>query len=537
MKKFTVLGLAGLLILIFSATVLAQAPKLEFKISGFIDVQTYWTENVPNRSTSAGLYGVTYPGTRFFPPGSGALTGYKTGSFNRASAYWDSRARLKMDMIMGPNLSGTIFFEIDADRAGSPFNSYPGQGREANNAGAWTTDRAAVEVKNIYIDVGLPYFGIPVPITARLGAQPIGVRPHMLVYSDGFGVVGGIKIDPVMIIPIYAKPLEGLDFAADDVDVYGLHVNAKLSTFTVGGYGLWYNMNTYPFYVTTTAASGLNAALAALNPTVLGTYQASMYWFGLYADGKAGPVNINFDFVYDFGKVEHKLAPAWPKVNYQGWASRAKIDFPWEKFNFGVVGMYASGNNAQHTSTTGLPGSRTYRNTWSSSASGYVVPPGSEQDTSNQESLVVYGMEAGATGVPGIAVNTNNGAVSRGGFGGTYFAKLYGSAKLTPWYKVTLQGLYIGDTTIHGDTLGNSVKYPGIRTPWLKDNNSIGWELNLINEIWIYKNLRWFIGAGVLFAGSALDVSRNVNTTAAPIYQNTSYSNPWAVRTRLQYTF
>ncbi len=36
--------------------------------------------------------------------------------------------------------------------------------REANNFGAWTTDRTAVEVKNIYIDVGLPYFGIPGPL-------------------------------------------------------------------------------------------------------------------------------------------------------------------------------------------------------------------------------------------------------------------------------------------------------------------------------------------------------------------------------------
>jgi len=33
-----------------------------------------------------------------------------------------------------------------------------------------------------------------------------------------------------------------------------------------------------------------------------------------------------------------------PDVNYNGWASRLKIDFPWEKFNFGVVGMYATGS-------------------------------------------------------------------------------------------------------------------------------------------------------------------------------------------------
>ena len=86
----------------------------------------------------------------------------------------------------------------------------------------------------------------------------------------------------------------------------------------------------------------------------------------------------------------------------------------------------------------------------------------------NQESIVVYGMEAGASGGVGIAENTNYNQVSRGGFGGTWFAKLYGSAKLTPWYKVTLQGLYIGDTTAHGNTLGSAVKYPGTGIPVLE---------------------------------------------------------------------
>ncbi len=42
MRKLTVLSLAGLLILAFSAVGYAQAPKLEFRASGFIDTQTFW---------------------------------------------------------------------------------------------------------------------------------------------------------------------------------------------------------------------------------------------------------------------------------------------------------------------------------------------------------------------------------------------------------------------------------------------------------------------------------------------------------------
>lgn len=532
MKKFIVLCLAGVLIFALGATVYAQAPKLEFRASGMIDVQTMYGENVPQYATNASLYQVV--NFNYALPTGGF--GYGSKGYNKIESGWESRAHLKFDAIMGPNLSGTMMFEIDTFRGGAQWAGYPGAGREANNFGGWTTDRTAVEVKNIYIDFGLPYIGVPVPMTFRVGAQTIALRGNMLLANDGFGVVAGIKIDPVMIIPIYAKPLEGLDFAADDADVYGLHVNAKLGTFTLGGYGLWYNMNTYPFFVPTNPLPGTGFP-GTLWPVLTGTYQASMYWLGFYTDGRLGPVNLNFDFVYDFGKVKNNgPGTHYPTVDYEGWATRLKLDFPWEKFNLGVVGMYASGNSAQKTNTSGLPGQTTYRGNLNSKVSGYIVPPGSEQGPANGESMVVYSMEPGATGGFGIANNANYGSVSRGAFGGTWFAKLYGSAKLTPWYKVTLNALYIGDTTRHGDTFGNSIKagapfaYPTNQV-WLKDNDSIGWEFDIVNEIWIYQNLRFFMGFGYLIAGRALDIRQGT------ALWNVSPSNPWAFRTRLQYTF
>jgi len=40
------------------ATTYAQAPKLEFRVSGFIDAQTFWNRNVPPFyfNLSAGIY-------------------------------------------------------------------------------------------------------------------------------------------------------------------------------------------------------------------------------------------------------------------------------------------------------------------------------------------------------------------------------------------------------------------------------------------------------------------------------------------------
>ncbi len=457
---------------------------------------------------------------------------------------------------MDKNLSGTMIFEIDALRWGD----FPGgsltKASERNTMGVWSTDRAAVEVKNVYIDFGLPYFGIPVPMTVRVGAQPIGVRPNMVVYTDGVGITGAINAGPVTLIPIWAKIGENSDFASDDADLYGGHINAKIGTFTLGGYGLNYNMNTYPLlystgvnFATLTGSPSTFTGSASWGPTIIGTMQANFWWWGAYVDGKAGPVNLNLDFVYDQGKVKQKFPTqvTAEDVKYSGWAGRLKIDFPWEKFNFGVTGMYASGSDLDKTSASGLPGTGVANpslssSTFSRKVKGYVVPPASEQSPSSQESLVMYScFNAAADGGTGIAQTGNYQQVSRGAFGGTWFAKLYGSAKLVPWYKVTLQGLYIGDTSKHGNTLGTARVNPNAPAglQQLRNDNTIGWELDLINEIQIYKNLTWFVGGGVLFAGDALDLYNNaaVSGGASPFGQNVSPKTPWNITTRLLYTF
>jgi len=546
MKKFTVLFLAGLLILAFGATSYAQAPKLEFKASGFIDAQYVWLMNVPQYNTNSTLYAT--PPSQWAVP-AGGVAGYVAGvgkggvGWNKQDNHWESRGHLKFDAIMGPNLSGTFYFEIDSLRYGSNYGAggsgFAGtvNGREANNFGAWTTDRTAIEVKNVYIDVGLPYFGLPVPITVRVGAQPIGVRPAMLVYSDGAGVTAGIKIDPVLINPIYAKAVMNSDYQAADSDVWGLQASAKISTFTLGGYGLNYRMNSYPFNVPAPVA-GLPANLT---PYVPGSYQSKMWWVGAYADGRAGPVDLNFDFVYDFGKVERNRLDIQNhsferSVAYRGWAVRGKVDYPMEKFNFGGVGMFATGGNAHRSSTSGLPGSKTSIGLLSTRYDGYVVPPGSEQGPGNQESIVMYSVEPGATGGYGIADRANYQNLSPGGFGGTWFAKLYASMKATPWWKITFQALYIGDTTKNANTFGTAWKFPNnlVDNHTLRDNHDIGYEFDLIHEFQIYNNLRFYAGFGYLFAGDALDVGE-ITKQGFPI--NRTPKDPWALRTRLMYTF
>jgi hypothetical protein len=85
--------------------------------------------------------------------------------------------------------------------------------------------------------------------------------------------------------------------------------------------------------------------------------------------------------------------------------------------------------------------------------------------------------------------------------------------------------MYIGDTTKHGNTLGDAGSLLGYR-----DDKSIGWEFDLLNDLKIYNNLTWSFGGGILVAGKALD-----QMISGPI--NKSPGNPWVIGTKLRYDF
>ena len=491
MKKFGVLSLAGFLILAFGAVGYAQQlyelekgkpgsphpnfqagnyqemvvgekpPVLEFKASGFIDVIGEMNKNVPQMSPNAWtdfsggtLFGVN----RIFAPQSGLgtitagpLTGAPRGAaWNTKQSYMETRARLRFDAVMGKQVSGTIFFEIDATRWGER----NGLGAQRNQAGDWNADSASVEVKNAYITFALPPI-IPVPVTINAGILPLVTRP-VVQYTDGTGMNITFKPDPAQITFIWMKALENQDWASDDADVYGVQAKVNIGTLTLGGFMSYYNMNTYPFqssgsltmYGVTPAAGGNSA----YNSNFINPNTADFSWWGLYLDGKLGPVNINTDFVYDYGYVvSHGTTAvtnnpfAERKVDYRGWISRVAVDFPWEKFNFGAVGMYASGSDLKQTSSTGMPGTAAGTGVaadgFSRKVSGYVVPPNSEH-VYDDEDLIIYGTGANGINRAGTGYNQNP-------------ANAAGRSRL--WWNLVCQTLWPGqtDSMVQGHCLWN----------------------------------------------------------------------------------
>jgi hypothetical protein len=507
MKKFIVLSILGLLIIAFSTTVYAQ-PKLQFTARGDIEVTTLYFRNAPWGQ------GGTFS-TYFFVPNWPTSWGVSnSGEWNRRRAFIGECANIFFDFTIDKSLSGTIGFEMDSGGWGSP----------SGDMGAWNTDQKDVEIKHAYITFAVP--GIPIPMTIRAGIQPLVERPNMFLYTDGGAVTGTIKLDPVTIGLTWAKAFEGKAAVADDADVYGLSARAKFGPMSAGGYVYYYNMNTYPLQQSTISYGSTY------------TYSADMWWIGVNSDGKLGPINYNFDFIFDTGEVSYRKSaatalPAGAKrdVDYSGFATQLKITYPWEKFAFGVLGTYATGADLNKTSTSGFPGSSVAGvGTFTSKVGSYVIPPGSEQWAIWGESMVVncnY-ISGGPAYPPTMSPLTSYSAnMTRGALGGLWIAKLFASVSPVPWYKVTLQGMYIGDTTKHGNTLGDAVKPTGIR----RDDNDVGWEVDLLNDIMIYKNLKWSLGGGILFAGDAMDQSNASGVT------NESPKKPYMIATKLRYDF
>ena len=512
MKKFVVLSLMSFLILAFGATVYGQekAPAIEFKASGWMDAIAEYKLNVPQPGAGTSASGGTSTNNVVYGPPPAyyrpTLNGATDQAFDKEQAYMYSRGRLKFDFLMGKEASGTFQFEFDSTRWGERAPS----GAQRNYSGHWgVADRSSLELKHMYFNFGVPW--IPVPTTIVAGIQPIGIRPSIFMSTDGPAITAAFKVDPATIKLIYAKALEGRDWAADDDNVYGIEANAKVQTFTVGGYWVYFDWNTYP-------AAGEGAAGWPL-------YRSDVWWAGLYLDGKLGPVNLNFDFCYDDGKIEGRGVNAAAKdVDISGWGAILNIGFPWEKFLFGFSTIYGTGADQKKTAATPLPGAATPWGTTTTKVKAFLVPGGTEGSNSHAMVIDGAGLNRGNSGFEPAADYH-----SRGGQGGLWINKIYAGIQVSPEFNTRLEVMNIRDTTKNGNTIGNAQTTAG--RP--RNDSDVGWEIDWFNTLKIYKNLSFQFGGGYLFAGDALDYA----VVGAAAGTNKSPKNPYIFATNLTYSF
>jgi hypothetical protein len=471
MKKISLL--IGLLVIVLAATAYAQ--PVEFKMSGFLDAVFATFRNIPSGNTSAPYAGLT----GFEPDPNG-------GDADHAGALSNSRARLKFQANAGKELSGTIFFEMDSATWGDANGT-------RNSMGYWQADRAAVEVKHAYFDVAIPYFGVPVPMTVRLGIQGFAIRDSIFFYSDGAGITLNAKADPVNIKLMWGKPSENKVYHSDDSDIYAVDVSGNVEGFTLGGHGTWFSSNGYPI-----RSSGQSS---------------DMYWVGGYADGKWAGFNFSADLIYDWGKVKshNNINNIADDVKYSGFFAGLTASFPWEIWDFGGGAWYGSGADANK------PDKR----------NDYVQPPMSEpgMDAFTKYSSIFWGSGL-FRGEYGFGSNGDIAEMANNYIGGTWGAYLYAGLKVTPWYKVYGHAMYIGDTTKHANTVGNAQ-----RGGELSDDNAIAMEFTLSNIFKVYNNLDMYIIGGYMLAGDGLDMYSNAKGG------NVSMDDPYVLAMRMVYSF
>jgi hypothetical protein len=457
---------------------------------------------------------------------------YFGDAWNDVLAWMRMAASLTITARQSEDLYGVLGFNMISSRwgeYGDEFDSTP--------IGSWyrpmgdDSGTLGVLLNEAYIDFRVPP---KLPIWLRMGIQPFVIRPWIVVNTTGAGITGRTMIDPIKlsISAGWAKKWEGYDWDADDVDAFFGDIAMPIGPVRVGTF-LWYEDH------------GLY--LASLNP--LGTPynvlpypdsgqrdSAQMYYVGVYADGKIGPVGLQFDWVYAGGNIDHN--PAWwagvlalptpADQDIKAWVVRGVLDFsPMNRLKVGVGGLYATGEN---NATNDIEQFR--------SVNGYEGAGRQQGCPALQDFILLTDGVMGVVPCRGPGVGFIGGPAYIGGF---WYARVFADFMATDWLRLVANFGWIGDTTEHGNRAIGPTGGPRINPADttagfggygnLRDDDDVGFEMDFAFNIQLYKNLQWGAGFGYLFAGHALD---QYDPTT---FSNKSPHDPWALVSAILYTF
>jgi len=456
MKKALVTGV----ILAVAVAVAAPAMAVDWSAAGQMYVRTAMYRNVVGMPFAVG-----------------------SGGIDDTASWVDQRGRLALTARASKELYGVWYIEVDSTRWGEAAG-------DRNTAGTWTADRAAFEVKGLYIDFMVPQ----TPLDLRVGIQGHVVRSHIMWFNDGAGVTGRVKYENFNVHGGWAKVDEGQtagannanrDWVDDDEDIYYVDGSVGLNGWKLGGFGV-YNDD-----------QQLNAAGDAEH----------VYWIGAYADGKVNNFGFILDAIYNGGKIERRAETvANPDVDYGGYGLYGQVTYAMNAWTLGGGAEYFTGQDQDPTKTD--------------EDKSFQEITGSEANT---KSTAVVNGSCWGTGVCGTTIGIADPRMQ-----GYWLARLFADYQAAPWLKLRGQMAYIGDTTDEGNTWGTALD--ATKASGLSDDDDVGWEFDLGAEIQIYKNLVYNIAFGYLMAGDALDV---VDAAGA----NTSIDDPWVLVTALGYTF
>ena len=176
MKRLLILATAAVLVLGLAAATYAD---IEWGASGFVRVRSAWYMNAVNPNLGV---------APFITPGPVAFV---NPAFDKSNAWMDTRFRLKFSAKANDVATGVIYFEGDSSRWGE----VAGAGAQRNQAGQWGADRAAIELKQMYIDFKVP----------GTDAAPTSVKAGIIGFAN-FGHLSLGHTLPVFLLVNLAIP-------------------------------------------------------------------------------------------------------------------------------------------------------------------------------------------------------------------------------------------------------------------------------------------------------------------------------------------
>lgn len=454
---------------VFVLTLAATTYAVELKASGYLRTRTQLNVNA-----SRDPYAIKDP----------------TDTMNETYSRMHNRARLKFKLKADENLEGVVYFETD-DIYG---DLKPDDGKDQGiPVGA---DRIDFEVKQAYLSFKVP--GLDAyPTRALFGINPTGLG-FGNISKEGAGIRTETKIGTAKLILQYYKALENnaLDTytKADDVDHYCFRVSMPFGDLTPAVHGNW--MHNGRGSIKTVGQTAVSAA-------------SSLYWLGFSLGGKIGPAKVQGDFTYNGGTVDYRYPVAGvDEDEYGGYVFRVKASIPVDRFEVGAEFFYGSGDDVDDIPKGEISGWREVKD-----AAGY------------QEQMVYYAGQVSE--YAGLADHMGP-DVGSGEPTGDWMLRVFASTKPLDWMKLTLMGAYMGDNVDNGDRFGTARKADGVT---LEDNSDAGFEIAVMAEMAVYKQLKFEVGAGYLFAGDALDQWDAVKG------KNVTPDDPWILVTELKYSF
>lgn len=478
MKKFLTIAMVAGFVLTLAATTYA----LEISASGYMRMMNTLNVNVGDELKVLKKYGAD-------------------DDNHGTEAYIHHRFRLKMKVKSSDNLEGVLYLENDDFWGDLPDEKKAdgdlGDKDQGIPVGA---DRIDVEVKQAYMSFKVP--GLDAyPTRALVGVIPSGLGKGN-IGKEVAGIRTDTKIGMAKLRLLYYKAVEnqsvGKDFTgSDDMDHLGFRLSVPLGDLTWAVHGNWQDVPKGGAGLKTTAGTAASS---------------NLYWLGFDVNGKVGPAKVVGNFAYNGGTVDYRdkaIAPDGSVIDedeYGGWVTRVKASIPVGMWTIGAEGLYVSGDDTKDTAKGEYSGFRELEG-----GSGY-------------DDFGVYY----AGDVNYYIGHDHFAPVGGTGLSGDWFVRVFGTTKPLDWLTLTLTAGYIGDNVDNGDRVGTSLK-SDLVTP--EDNSDVGFEVDAIAWAKIYKQLKFGVQAGILFAGDALD------QFDAAKGKNVSPDDPWIFNTQLKYSF